>query len=103
MQPERSVGFLIDEVGTIEMVDVVSVDETVDAVCGGYVQVLCLFVVLEEPVPSFTQIGKKIPVAYGMLKAEIICAFSLTYEPGGSDKCTVLYLHGNQGAQRIVA
>lgn len=59
MQPERSVGFLIDEVGTIEMVDVISVDETVDAVCGGYVQVLCLFVVLEEPVPSFTQIGKK--------------------------------------------
>ena len=77
MQPERSTGFLIDEVGAIEMVDVVSVNETVDAVCGGYVQVLWLFVVLEEPVPSFAQIGKKIPVAYGMFKAEIVCACCL--------------------------
>lgn len=69
MQPERSSGFLIDEVRTIEMVDIVSVGNAVHAVCGGYIQVLCFFVVSEKPVPSFAQIGKKVPVGNAVFKA----------------------------------
>lgn len=69
MQPERSSGFLIDEICAIEMVDVVSVGNAVHAVCGGYIQVLCFLVVLEKPVPSFAQIGKKVPVSNAVFKA----------------------------------
>lgn len=51
------------------MVDVVSVGNAVHAVCGGYIQVLCFLVVLEKPVPSFAQIGKKVPVSNAVFKA----------------------------------
>ena len=102
MQPERSSGFLIDEVRAIEMVDVVPVGNAAHAVCSGHVQVLCFWVELEEPVPSFAQIRKEVPVGCGVFKAYGVCALTVAYEARGADEFSVFYPHGYQGIGGIV-
>ena len=84
------------------MVDVVPVGNAAHAVCSGHVQVLCFWVELEKPVPSFAQIRKEVPVGCGVFEAYGVCAFTVAYEARGADEVSVFYSHGYQGIGGIV-
>lgn len=71
------------------MIDVVSVGDAIHTVRGSNVEVLCLFVVPEEPVPSFTHVCKEVPVGNGVFKAYGVCAFPVADEAGSADEFPV--------------